>query len=595
MYIQHFNLSEPPFSIAPNPRYLYLSAQHREALAHLLYGIGVGGGFVALTGEVGTGKTTLCRCLLEQLPEDVDIALIFNPRLNSRELLASLCDELRIAYPGSKASLKQLIDVLNHHLLDAHARGRRTIALIDEAQNLSFEVLEQIRLLTNLETNQAKLLQIILVGQPELNHLLERPNLRQLSQRITARYHLHPLSIRETEDYIRHRLAVSGARDPIFSRAAVGEIYRRSGGIPRLINVICDRALLGAYTLGRTKVGWPIARKAARELRPAGGTQRVLRLAVAAAMALVLMAGLVYFDVLPRPDAGLIPRSLAAWLEKPGTGSHPEPKRPIREKPVQNTAIAKSQPEAPRETAPSSTPPKPTETAVPASGSGTAIPQTGQLPLAEPKLAATPEPAAPFAQRVADSGLNRSTAFARLLALWKLEPPADTTDACAFAGQHGLRCLSVHGSWFQLRSLNHPAVLEFALPSGGKRYATLIRLLDDKIELNLGERTQVFALAEILPFWTGDFVLLWKPPDGNAKAIGPGERGETIKWVRAQLRVPAAPDEEDYFDPGLKARVVAFQAEQGLIPDGVVGPYTLIYLGMNANDLAVPRLATVSR
>ena len=288
MYTQYFNLSEPPFSIAPNPRYLYLSPQHREALAHLLYGLSVGGGFVALTGEVGTGKTTMVRCLLEQLPEDVDIAVLFNPRLNARELLASLCDELLIPHPDSKATIKELIDRLNHHLLDTHARGRRTVALIDEAQNLSLEVLEQIRLLTNLETNESKLLQIILVGQPELRDLLDTENMRQLAQRITARYHLQPLSRQDTAAYIRHRLAVCGAQEPIFTAAALAHVYRLSGGIPRLTNLICDRALLGAYSLDRRKVGIAIVRKAAREVLTTSSVKRPLNRLIAASSLLTL-------------------------------------------------------------------------------------------------------------------------------------------------------------------------------------------------------------------------------------------------------------------------------------------------------------------
>ena len=270
MYTQHFQLSELPFSIAPNPRYLFLSPQHREALAHLLYGIGVGGGFVVLTGEVGMGKTTLCRALIDQLPEDVDIALVFNPRLNSRELLASICDELSIPYSGPRASLKSLIDALNRHLLDAHAKGRRVLVLIDEAQNLRFDVLEQVRLLTNLETNQHKLLQIILVGQPELNEILDRPNLRQLAQRITARYHLEPLNLAATREYIRHRLKVADARNEIFSATGMREVFKRSGGIPRLVNLIGDRALLGAYTLGKKEVDRKIVRRAAVELKGSG-------------------------------------------------------------------------------------------------------------------------------------------------------------------------------------------------------------------------------------------------------------------------------------------------------------------------------------
>jgi general secretion pathway protein A len=570
MYTKHFRLDEPPFSIAPNPRYLYLSPQHREALAHLLYGIGVGGGFVALTGEVGTGKTTLCRCLLEQLPEDVDIALIFNPRLNSRELLAGICDELRIAHPG-KASLKQLIDVLNHHLLDAHARGRRTIVLIDEAQNLRFDVLEQIRLLTNLETNQAKLLQIILVGQPELSQVLDRPNLRQLSQRITARYHLDPLSRRETGDYIRHRLAVSGCRDPLFTGAAIRLIHARSGGIPRLINVICDRALLGAYTLGRNRVNWFVARKAAGELLPGAGAGLVPRWAAGLAGLLVLAAGSLFLDLLPEPFR-LTRSELAISAAKPGTGSLSS--QSIPEKPAENPGIAIAAVET-----------------LPAGGPASQIAEAS-APAETKKLAV--EPALPFARWVASPELTRPAAFARLFSLWRLESSADSAEACDLAAPRGLRCLPVHGTWFQVRSFNHPAVLEFVLPDGTKRYAALVRLQDGKIELASGNGTPAaFELADILPFWKGEAVLLWKPPGGDGRPLAAGTRSKAVSWVRERLRSPAPPGREDLFDADLKARVVAFQAERGLVPDGVIGAQTLIYLGMKDGDPSIPRLEPV--
>ena len=212
MYVSHFGPSETPFSITPDPRFLYMSVRHREALAHLFYGVSGGGGFVQLTGEVGTGKTTLSRYLLEQLPPDIDVALILNPKLTALELLASVCDELRIAYPPGTTSLKVLVDALYRHLLGAHSRARRTVLVIDEAQNLTAEVLEQIRLLTNLETAREKLLQIILIGQPELSQLLERPELRQLAQRVTARYHLLPFPRAETRGYILHRMEVGGQR-----------------------------------------------------------------------------------------------------------------------------------------------------------------------------------------------------------------------------------------------------------------------------------------------------------------------------------------------------------------------------------------------
>lgn len=268
MYCKHFGLDSKPFSISPDPRFLFLSDRHREALAHLLYGVGEGGGFVQLTGEVGTGKTMLCRTLLEQLPDSVDVALILNPKLSGFELVATICDELKVAYPRDTQSLKVLIDHLNHHLLDSHAAGRRTILILDEAQNLSTEVLEQIRLLTNLETAQAKLLQIILIGQPELQTLLARNELRQLAQRITARYHLGSLGREETRTYITHRLRVSGGHADLFTPQAMDEVHKLSTGVPRLINVICDRALLGAYVEDKRRVDRTILRHAANEVLP---------------------------------------------------------------------------------------------------------------------------------------------------------------------------------------------------------------------------------------------------------------------------------------------------------------------------------------
>jgi len=266
MYIRHFKLSEAPFSIAPNPRFLFMSEHHREALAHLLYGVGHDGGFVLLTGEVGTGKTTLSRCLLDQMPEHTNVAFIINPKLGVIELLATICDELSIDYPADTTSNKLLVDRINHYLMDAHAGGWSTVLIIDEAQNLSCNVLEQLRLLTNLETDETKLLQIILLGQPELQSMLSAPELRQLSQRITARYHLDSLSLQETFTYIEHRLAVAGCSDPVFSHAAVKKLFRISHGIPRLINLICDRAMLGAYAKNTHRITPRLLSRAAREV-----------------------------------------------------------------------------------------------------------------------------------------------------------------------------------------------------------------------------------------------------------------------------------------------------------------------------------------
>jgi len=274
MYLDHFKLTERPFSITPDPRFLYMSARHREALAHLLYGLGEGGGFVQLTGEVGTGKTTLCRCLLDQVPEHVDIALVLNPKVTATELIATVCDELGIEYPEENTSIKSLTDALNRYLLDAYARDRRTVLIIDEAQNLSADVLEQVRLLTNLETSTQKLLQIVLIGQPELRTLLAREDMRQLSQRVTARYHLDPISRDEASAYIKHRLQICGNTQTVFNKRAVDKIQQLSGGIPRLINVLCDRSLLGAYVEGHSQVDQKVVKKAAREVLAATDKKR---------------------------------------------------------------------------------------------------------------------------------------------------------------------------------------------------------------------------------------------------------------------------------------------------------------------------------
>jgi general secretion pathway protein A len=296
MYQSYFGLAEEPFSIAPDPRYLYMSQRHQEALAHLLYGVNAGGGFVLLTGEVGAGKTTVCRCLLEQIPESCDVAYIFNPKLTVEELLSTICAEFSITCPPGNISVKVYIDCINAYLLEAHARGRHTVLIIDEAQNLSADVLEQLRLLTNLETNQRKLLQIILLGQPELAVMLAQPGLRQLAQRIIARYHLGPLDRQEISAYVQHRLGVSGAQRQLFPHALMGRLYRLSGGIPRIINVLCDRALLGTYAQSKEKVDGATLKQAAREVfqNPAVQPRMMRPLLAGFLLACIVLATVLY-------------------------------------------------------------------------------------------------------------------------------------------------------------------------------------------------------------------------------------------------------------------------------------------------------------
>jgi general secretion pathway protein A len=321
MYASYFGLNDNPFAITPDPRFLFLSARHTEALAHLLYGVTESGGFIQLTGEVGTGKTTLVRTLLEKLPDNVDAALIINPRVSVLEFLRSICRELDIDWKASQTP-QDLIDTLNAHLLKAHEKGRRVVLIVDEAQGLSAEVLEQVRLLTNLETRQQKLLQIILVGQPELRELLARTELRQLAQRITGRYHLTPLSAAESRAYVNHRLTVSGAMAPIFTSSALRSLQRISGGIPRLINIICDRALLGAYTQELRQVDGPLLRRASKEVlgesphkAPPWRRTAVIAGIVVSLLAIGMVSG-VFWDG-GMPSSGVTPAAEAAAPPKP--------------------------------------------------------------------------------------------------------------------------------------------------------------------------------------------------------------------------------------------------------------------------------------
>ena len=327
MYTHYFQLKQSPFSIAPDPRYLYMSERHREALAHLLYGVGSGGGFVLLTGEIGAGKTTVCRCFMEQIPENCQLAYIFNPKLSVEELLHSICEEFGIALAPGIASVKAYVDAINVHLLASHAQGKNNVLIIDEAQNLSAAVLEQLRLLTNLETSERKLLQIILIGQPELRAMLARPELEQLAQRVIARYHLGSLSADETASYIRHRLAVAGntAQMP-FAPRLMAQIHALSKGVPRRINLLCDRALLGAYVENQPQVTRQILRRAAGEVfaeesarAPAPGL-RWPQVAVGVLAGAVVTAALAW-HFMPRAPAVAAPAVAAAAVPRAAPAS----------------------------------------------------------------------------------------------------------------------------------------------------------------------------------------------------------------------------------------------------------------------------------
>jgi len=550
MYLTFFGLNEKPFAITPDPRYLYLSERHAEALAHLLYGINEAGGFVQLTGEVGTGKTTIVRSLLAQTPKNAEIALILNPKMTAPEFLLTICEELGIGVPDSALqSLKDLVDILSHYLLRAHAAGQRVVLVVDEAQNLSPEVLEQVRLLTNLETNTQKLLQIILIGQPELRELLSRTELRQLAQRITGRYHLKPLSREETTAYVRHRLRVAGATTDIFSPQALAEVFRLSQGVPRVINVICDRALLGAYSLDRHRVTTPLVRNAATEVFGRRFTPHwVPWLATAAVAALVvsLLAAL---------------WSLEPWR------SHPASATPAAATPAAATA-------------PVMTAPGTAATAAPVA----AVPGA---PPPSPRLVEL------LGAHAAET--DTDNAFAKLFGLWGAKYQPNSTDPCTQAQQQGLECVAERGSFGQLRLYNHPAILLLTDPGGVSHQVVLTALGEEDARLELGG-THTVGLGELSHYWLGDFVMLWRPGSSPVKPLSAGMRGEPVRWLRQSLehlagRPPAAAGESDLFDADLTAQVREFQRAHQLTVDGIAGVQTQIAL---AGALSSPNTPLLS-
>ncbi|MFA7384286.1 MAG: AAA family ATPase [Desulfurivibrionaceae bacterium] len=537
MYNSYFGLNESPFSIAPDPLYLYMSEHHREAMAHLQYGIMRDGGFVLLTGEVGAGKTTICRSLLEQLPEGVDIAFVFNPKVSVIELLETICDELRIDRP-EHGSIKNLVDRINTSLLEANAQGRKTVLFIDEAQNLSTDVLEQLRLLTNLETNRYKLLQIVLLGQPELLAILDRQEMRQFSQRITARYHLGSLDTAEMGAYVRHRLEIAGCKRTLFPETLNKTLAQLTGGIPRLINLVCDRALLGAYTLNRQEVDSRILRQAAKEVLgkiPSQGKGKKAALAAGLA-ALVLFLWIAALWGWKKPSSG------------PGPGSAAPPQRQSR---------GENKPEA-------------------------------VLPLPEGKGVTLP------LKWPNDFAVSQSmeSAFVDLAGLWGLSYRADRPDYCAYAIEHGLDCLVGKDSLDTLRNMNQPAILTLYGDEGTPFYVVMAGLARDRAIFVAGGKQHELALSAIASRWFGEYLLLWQRPPIERVLLKPGGEGVSVEWLAKTLQelgIYEATGREVRLEGALLGAFKRFQLSSGLTPDGVLGPMTLIHLN-TARNLPGPRL-----
>ncbi len=529
MYLQYFGLSEPPFSITPDPRFVYLSPRHEDALAHLQYGIGQqgSGGFVQLTGEVGTGKTTLCRTLLEQLPEDTKVALILNPALGPIELLEAICHEFKINLRGTRGSLKRLVDRLNRFLLRTHADGETAVLLIDEAQNLSPESLEQVRLLTNLETPTKKLLQIILLGQPELRDVLARPDLRQLAQRITARYHLTPLSKEETAIYVDHRMTVAGNPESPFSPAAHRALHKQSGGVPRLINIIAERALLAAYADGHRKIGAKLVNAAASEVR---GDDR-------------LDAGrLGHWPIWRWASVPLLALALGAvwwWSQEP---------------PLVTAVSDAATPTASNDRTPLNADPA---TSIMSELTPAANATTGREPAPNP---------------VATQVLSFEQAWAALLNQRGLGL-LPTIENCAGHVGPGTYCLSGRTNWRDVARLDRPVALHVPSLDG----FVIARPDNEQVRLLGQDQAIRLSLDELLRYWNGRYWDVFALPGYVNQLLREGQRGPAILWAKEHALAQGYQGDvgDPYFGPALSSWVRAYQRAHELPEDGVIGPRTL--------------------
>lgn len=592
MYENFFGFKERPFQLVPNPEYLFLSKCHEEGLAHLSYAVSHGEGFVEITGEVGTGKTTLCRAFLENLEQDIEAAYIFNPKLNAVQLLKAINDEFGVEHRGNNT--KVLIDRLNFFLMEKKAEGKKVILVIDEAQNLSKEVLEQLRLLSNLETTTKKLLQIILIGQPELAEMLDSRELRQLAQRITLSYHLIPLTFKETKDYIEHRIRIASRKPGIrFSWFAIRSIYNYSGGIPRLINIACDRAILTAYGLNQHKITGNIARASVKELATRGDVRRrAIRerkkpLMILSALCVILLLLIIY--PLRNHDFFKTDEIKSAAISQPKTPA-PELPAPTEPEDVPSDEIQDSAEESEpfvQENPPDQMPPD-------------------EANIKEPEIAPETVQRLDEFLAIADSRASRNAALKAALELWDTDVIIhshldEMTDSQAFfrlgGQQNGLLIYQVEGDFELVKKLNLPAILELNPPAGvSSAYLTLTKLDERKSVLRGGsEENPVVVEAEpgdVEFYWAGTAYIPWKNFFGYSGSIpksAPGEAVVTLKMLLQDIGFKEL-EMNSVYDERTQEAVEDIQEKHGVTVDGVVGPLTKIILYNEMKSLTIPHL-----
>ncbi len=539
MYLAFYRLREKPFNLTPNPRFVYLSRSHREAFAHLLYGTNNRAGFIALTGEVGSGKTTALRALLGQLdPNLYRTAFIFNPCVSPRELLQAVNREFGI--PASTPEGLSRLDILNHFLLRQNEEGRTVVLAIDEAQNLEAPVLEQIRLISNLETEREKLIQIVLSGQPEFAEVLKRKEMRQLSQRITVRYHLQPMDFQDTVEYINHRIEVAGGKPGIFSPGALKKIYRYSGGLPRLTNVVCDRALLAGYTLDQKKIDSRIVAAGIRDMKknmvPPGKRRRLFLIPALAVIILLFGAG-IYFAA-TNAENFIAARRVQATEGEPKKFSIP---------PVKTITSALAA-------------------------------ELGKVPEAE----------------------SARRAFSSLAAIWNA-PPFPEAGGQGFlermeeaALEKGLRLYRFSGDLQGVLRIGYPAVLEVTVPGlRGSRFISIIGTAGERLVVDppIGGVNSMPA-GEIEKRFSGQAFLLWKDPLDFLAKLRPWSRGGPSRQLQELLREAGAYRKTltGAYDGATFSAVKEFQSSRGIKEDGIVGAQTLLFLYASIDRFQVPKL-----
>ncbi|UTV27400.1 ExeA family protein [Photobacterium atrarenae] len=572
MYKDFFGIAESPFSIVPSARFLYLSERHREALTHMLASLSGGGGFGLLTGEVGTGKTTVLRALVARLPQETQVAMVLNPALSAQELLASICDELGLTYP-QEASFKALTDCIYRHLLANHSAGKQTLLLVDEAQHLMPDVLEQLRLLTNLETDSIKLLKVVLVGQPELQQLLQQERLRQLAQRITSRYHLLPLTAEEVDEYIHYRLQAVECLHKVFEPAQTRQIARATGGIPRLINLVCDKAMLLACQQATHQASKAIVSQACDEVLSwqlpggspepgAAAPQRRNRVLVWGGALLVggaLSAGIGYQSLQP---AGWLSQLQQHFTQHPGDASD-----------VMITAEVASH-AAPE----------------PAMVVRRTVPEIELSPEPQPGQPVTMPPPAKIDpeqrwQAVVAQSRSERQAMQTLYRLWGYETRLSQAN-CETSQRVALSCYQGKAAELeQLRIINRPVLVTLQEPGQPHYYAVVYTLAPEHAELLLGGERVAVSYAWLQQRWQPGYTLLWRPPLGEESTIRYGQRGERVRWLNQHLSLllGEAPTRSDRFDQVLLERLRRFQRAQDLAADGIAGPQTLMVIDSALN------------